>query len=183
MNPQPLPLALLGNPVLREAAAPAADPSSQEIRQLVSSMLSTVTALNNTLGLAAPQVGVSLRVFIFSSRPSPRYPHAPSLAPTVVINPDILRTSVETESGWEGCDSIPGYKAMVCRPVSLVASWKSPEGGVDEMHLSGLPARVFLHEYDHLDGITILERLKDIRTDFVTRDEWLRILSEGEGDG
>lgn len=175
MNSQPLRLALLGNPVLREVAKPVEEPSSEEIREVASSMLSMVQELNSTLGLAAPQVAVSLRMFIFSSRPSPRYPLAPEIAPTVAINPTVLHSSDDREIGWEGCDSIPGYKAKVRRPVSIEAKWETLDGGEEEACLSGLPARVFLHEYDHLDGVMILERIDDIRTDLMTREEWLRI--------
>ena len=100
-----------GEPVLSAIAKPILNIDSAEIKQLIIDLKSTV-ALAKGVGIAAPQVGKSLRLFIMCSAPSERYPNAPLLAPSVIINPEIIHTNNEQELGWEGCLSVKGKRAL-----------------------------------------------------------------------
>lgn len=106
-------IAQLGQPVLREPAG-YADPRDPRVQSLIDDMLATVAEANG-VGIAAPQVYEPLSLFIVASRPNPRYPHAPLMEPTAMMNPELLWTSDQTEKGWEGCLSIPGIRGLVPR--------------------------------------------------------------------
>jgi peptide deformylase len=106
------------------------------------------------VGLAAPQVYRSVRVFVMCSRKGARYPNASEIPAFEVINPEVVSQSGESLRGWEGCVSIPGYRAMIVRPATITARWQNRGGKRVERELHDLAARVFLHELDHLDGIT-----------------------------
>lgn len=114
---------------------------------------------NLGVGIAAPQVGRSQRLFIMSSQPTPRYPDAPAMEPMAVINPEIIRVSEETESGWEGCLSVPGFRAKVQRHLEIDVAFTDRHGASRQERFSGFLARLFQHEFDHLDGILYPERL------------------------
>lgn len=158
---QILPIALLGNPVLRAQALEVPDPQDSKIQTLIEDLLATMLQLD-AVGLAAPQVSASVRVFVMRSRKSVRYPNAPDIAPMAVINPRVISASEKTSRVAEACYSIPGFRAMIRRPVAIKASWLDREGKVVEAELCDLAARVFLHELDHLDGIMFLERLESM---------------------
>jgi peptide deformylase len=111
------------------------------------------------VGIAAPQVGISSRVFIMAPRPNPRYPDAPLIEPFAVINPDILGASDEMETGWEGCLSVPGFRAQVPRHREVDVEFTDRQGRLRRERFSGFLARLFQHEYDHLEGILYPERL------------------------
>lgn len=114
---------------------------------------------NLGVGIAAPQVGRSLRLFIMAAKPSPRYPDAPAMEPLAVINPEILRVSEETESGWEGCLSVPGFRAIVPRALEMDVAFTDRHGVSRQERFSGFMARLFQHEFDHLEGILYPERI------------------------
>lgn len=114
----------------------------------------------NGVGIAAPQIGVSLRLFIVASRPNERYPDAPSMAPLLMINPELRAHSIETEIGEEGCLSVPGARVRISRYRWVDARWQDEQGNYHQQRLEGFIARIFQHELDHLDGITLLERIK-----------------------
>src|SRR5664279_1622633 len=102
-------IAQLGQPVLRGVAGKIADPTDPLVQALIDDMLVTVEDANG-VGIAAPQVFEPHSLFIVSSHPNPRYPHASKMEPTAVINPEILWVSKEKDQGWEGCLSIPGLR-------------------------------------------------------------------------
>lgn len=111
------------------------------------------------VGIAAPQVGVSARVFIMAPRPNPRYPDAPATDPFAVINPIVLGASEELETGWEGCLSVPGFRAQVPRHREIDVEFADRRGEIRRERFSGFLARLFQHEFDHLEGILYPERL------------------------
>jgi peptide deformylase len=114
---------------------------------------------NQGVGIAAPQVGVSARVFIMAPKPNPRYPEAPALDPFAVINPVILAASAETEIGWEGCLSVPGFRAQVPRSREVQVEFTDRGGRLRRERYEGFLARLFQHEYDHLEGILYPDRI------------------------
>ena len=115
---------------------------------------------NDGVGIAAPQVGRSLRLFIMAPRPNPRYPDAPFLEPAAMINPQILRGGGEIQKGWEGCLSVPGYRGLVPRFSEIEATYFDREGGKYQATFTGFLARIFQHEFDHLEGILFPERME-----------------------
>ncbi|WP_220465566.1 peptide deformylase [Colwellia sp. BRX10-3] len=159
-----------GEPVLSTIAKPILDIHAAEIKQLIVDLKTTVT-LAKGVGIAAPQVGTSLCLFIMCSAPSERYPDAPLLAPSVIINPEILNTSDEQELGWEGCLSVKGKRALVPRYSSIDVSYLDETGIIHNQTLTGFLARIFQHELDHLDGITFIERL-DNENDAIDEAQW-----------
>lgn len=114
---------------------------------------------NLGVGIAAPQVGRSLRLFIMAPRPNPRYPDAPEMEATAVINPEILRVSQEVETGWEGCLSVPGFRGQVPRSLEIDVAFTDRTGKERAERFNGFMARLFQHEFDHLEGILYPERL------------------------
>jgi peptide deformylase len=154
----------MGNPILRAVARTVDDPTAPEIRQLVGDMVETMVDAGG-IGLAAPQVHVSLRVIIFCV-PASRSSGAPEDLPidlTAVINPVIEPLGDQTELGWEGCLSIPGLRGAVPRYSRIRYGGFDLAGERVERQVSGFHARVLQHECDHLDGILYTERMKDMR--------------------
>lgn len=171
--PHLLQIAQLGHPVLRKVAEPVLA-IDDDIQALIEDLFAT-SAEANGAGIAAPQVYVSLRVFILSIKPSPRYPHAPDMEAVAVINPEILSVSDETEKDWEGCLSVPGIRGKVPRPKQIKVRYQTREGTNVERDFSGFAARVFLHEFDHLQGLTWLDHVEDNR-DIVSEKEYLKTI-------
>jgi peptide deformylase len=163
-----LKIARMGHPVLARRAEPVADPSSPQIRRLVSDMIATMEDANGA-GLAAPQVHVPLRLVIFQapedrSEPPPaeeRFDHTAPL--TVLINPEVEILGQETEGGWEGCLSVPGLQGYVTRPNHIRYRGIDHEGRTIARIARGFHARVVQHEIDHLDGILYPQRMRDLR--------------------
>ena len=112
-------------------------------------------------GLAAPQIGVNLQLVIFGFRQSPRYPDAPPVPETVLLNPVLTPLSEETEAGWEGCLSVPGLRGMVPRYTRLHYSGVDQFGQPISREVEGFHARVVQHECDHLIGVLYPMRVKD----------------------
>jgi peptide deformylase len=167
-------IAKLGHPVLRETANPVIE-IDDTIGQLIDDLFATSEAANGA-GIAAPQIHVSLRVFILSIKPTPRYPKAPDMEPTAVINPEVLWKSEESKKDWEGCLSVPGIRGRVPRPVAIKVRYTTQQGVEVEKEFSDFAARVFLHEFDHLEGLTWLDHVEDNR-DIVSEEEYLKIIS------
>ena len=165
-------IAQLGQPVLREVARPIDDPLAPSIQRLIDDMLVTVADANG-VGLAAPQVYEPLALFILSSHPNPRYPHAPDLQALAMINPELLWKSDDIEKDWEGCLSIPGLRGLVPRHVRIGIRYLNRLGYVHETELTGFPARVFQHEFDHIQGIVFIDRLESTH-DLITEKEYMR---------
>lgn len=152
----------MGDPLLLQIAEPVREFNAPALRELVTDMFDTMAALNGA-GLAAPQIGVSLRVVIFGVQANPRYPDVEAVPTTVLINPKIEILTQETDDMWEGCLSVPGMRGLVSRYTHLQYSGFDDKGQAFEREARGFHARVVQHECDHLDGILYPMRLKDMR--------------------
>lgn len=171
-----LEIAELGNPVLRERATEIETIHDTEFQNLINDL--TATALEaNGVGIAAPQVSEPRRVFIMSSHPNIRYPHAPEMEPTAIINPEIISRSDETVKDWEGCLSIPGIRALVPRHKSIYVKYLLRDGREEERELTDFVARIFQHEYDHLNGVLFIDRLESNK-DIITEREYMKLISQ-----
>jgi peptide deformylase len=166
-------IAQLGAQILRKKAVVVNDIDSLETRQIVEAMQSTL-ATTQGVGLAAPQISESKRIIIVASRPTPRYPSAPQMEPTIMFNPSFQAVSDDKEKGWEGCLSIPGIRALVPRYKDIMIHYTDQQGRVVELKLDGFVARVFQHEYDHLEGKVYLDRVEDNK-DIFAESEYLKI--------
>jgi peptide deformylase len=157
-----LKIARMGHPVLLQMCEPVKDPSAPEIRRLVADMMETMEDAAGA-GLAAPQVHVPLRLFVFRVSPG-RTEQDPDDVPTgnsVLINPEVKLLSEERVLGWEGCLSIPGLRAGVPRAPRIRYRGVDCDGAVLECEVTGFHARVVQHENDHLDGILYPMRMQD----------------------
>lgn len=135
---------------------------SAELRELLLDMRDTMQALDG-VGLAAPQIGVNLRVVIFCVEKNPRYPDAEVVPETVLINPIITPLSDAKEEGWEGCLSVPDMRGLVPRFTQLRYQGYDQFGAPIDRVVSGFHARVVQHECDHLDGVLYPMRIQDMR--------------------
>jgi peptide deformylase len=151
-----LPIAVTGENILT-ITAEKVTLFDQSIQLLAANMLATMTAANG-VGIAAPQVFSTIAMFIMASRPNERYPTAPTMTPIVVINPTILAASELMESADEGCLSIPGQRINIWRHADIKVQYQQLNGNLVTQNLTGFIARIFQHEFDHLQGITLLER-------------------------
>jgi peptide deformylase len=133
-----------------------------ELHELLKDMRDTMHALDG-VGLAAPQIGVNLRVVIFEVQSNPRYPDAETVPQTVLINPILTPLSDAMEEGWEGCLSIPGMRGLVPRYTRLRYQGCDEYGALIDRTVSGFHARVVQHECDHLDGILYPMRILDLK--------------------
>jgi peptide deformylase len=116
-------------------------------------------------------VANSYRLLIVASRPNLRYPHAPEMEPTAMINPVILAKSDEVEKGWEGCLSVPGIRGLVPRSQAIEVEYLDRNGQICKQELTDFVARIFQHEYDHLDGKVFLDRVESTH-DLMTESEF-----------
>lgn len=156
------PVLRMGHPLLKQVAAPA-ELASPELEALVKDMDDTMRALNGA-GLAAPQIGVSLRVVIFELKENPRYPNVPPVPYTVLVNPVLTVLGEEQEEGWEGCLSVPGLRGLVPRYRRLRYQGFGADRSPIDRTVEGFHARVVQHEVDHLDGILYPQRIRDLRS-------------------
>jgi peptide deformylase len=167
-------IALLGEPVLREIAEPINDITS-EILAIADEMLATLE-ISGGVGLAAPQVFISKRLIIVASKPTQRYPYAPLMPATVMINPSFIALSDEKQKDWEGCLSIKGIRALVPRYQSIQVTYMDLTSQLIEKELEGFVARVFQHEYDHLDGLVYLDRVEN-NQDIISETMFLKLIA------
>ena len=151
----------MGHPVLRERARAVDQFNTSELTALLTDMLDTMHALDGA-GLAAPQIGVSLRVVIFAVESNPRYPDAETIPQTILINPEITFLSQAQTPGWEGCLSIPGMRGFVPRYEHILYRGYNQHGELFEREVRGFHARVVQHEVDHLDGVLYPMRMTDM---------------------
>jgi len=154
------PVLRMGDPRLLQVAASVERFGTPELEALLEDMRDTMAHLNGA-GLAAPQIGVSLRVVIFGVAVNPRYPDAPVVPETVLINPELERLDPSEEEGWEGCLSVPGMRGWVPRAARLRYAGMNERGQHFERIVDGFHARVVQHECDHLDGILYPMRIRD----------------------
>ncbi len=152
----------MGHPLLQQVAAPVARFGTAELRRLVSDMDDTMRALSGA-GIAAPQIGVSLRVVIFEVTRNPRYPQAEPVPYTVLVNPVLDPLGDERDEAWEGCLSVPGLRGRVSRHTNLRYRGFDLDGRPIDRTVTGFHARVVQHEVDHLDGILYPLRVADMR--------------------
>jgi peptide deformylase len=150
----------MGDPRLLRVAEPVKEFDTPELHALIADMFDTMHAANGA-GLAAPQIGVNLRVVIYGFKQNTRYPDAPQVPETVLINPVIRPLSADRDDAWEGCLSVPGMRGVVPRFSALHYEGFDQYGGKISRDADGFHARVVQHECDHLDGILYPMRIED----------------------
>ncbi len=151
----------MGDSRLLRVAQPVTEFDTDTLHMLVADMFDTMRAVNGA-GLAAPQIGVDLQLVIFGTdAPNPRYPDAPVVPRTVLLNPVITPLGDAEEDGWEGCLSVPGLRGVVPRFARIRYSGLDPYGDAIEREVSGFHARVVQHECDHLIGKLYPMRVRD----------------------
>lgn len=150
----------MGDPRLLRVAQPVGQFNTPELDTLIADMLDTM-AMAQGAGLAAPQIGVDLAVVIFGGTRSERYPDAPAVPLTVLINPTITPLSADEEDGWEGCLSVPGLRAVVPRWSRIRYTGVDVQGQPIDREVEGFHARVVQHECDHLMGQLYPMRVRD----------------------
>lgn len=155
------PVLKMGEPLLLQKAEPIQQFDTPELHALIKDMEDTMAHLNGA-GIAAPQIGVSLRIVIFGVGHNPRYPDAEQVPYTVLINPTLTPIGEELEDGWEGCLSVPGMRGVVPRYQRLHYTGYDQYGKPIDRLVSGFHARVVQHECDHLDGILYPMRIRDL---------------------
>jgi len=155
------PVLRMGHPLLRQVASPV-ERFDATLAGLVGDMDETMRSLHGA-GIAAPQIGVSLRVVIFELQENPRYPHVAPVPYTVLVNPELTPLGSEQEEGWEGCLSVPGMRGLVPRFRRLRYRGFDLHGESIDRTVEGFHARVVQHEVDHLDGILYPQRVQDLR--------------------
>ncbi|MGB7712620.1 MAG: peptide deformylase [Microcoleus sp.] len=168
--PEILQISQLGNPLLRRRSQFVENIKDDRLQQLIDNLIFTVQQANG-VGIAAPQVARGDRLFVVASRPNLRYPQAPQMEPTAMINPRIITSSTEKFKDWEGCLSIPGIRGLVPRSRSIEIEYTSRDGQLHQQELTDFVARIFQHEQDHLDGIVFLDRVESTQ-ELMTEDEY-----------
>ena len=155
------PILKMGSPLLLQQAAPVTEFDTPQLQQLLTDMFDTMHA-HNGVGLAAPQIGVSLQVVIFGFQASARYPDAAAVPQTILINPQLTPLGDDMEEGWEGCLSVPGLRGMVPRYTALRYQGVDEQGQSIDRSVTGFHARVVQHECDHLIGVLYPQRMRDM---------------------
>ncbi len=152
----------MGDPFLLATAQPVSEFDTAEIHALIQDLMDTMAAEDGA-GLAAPQIGVGLRVVVFGFEHNERYPDAEAVPQTVLINPVIEPLSDDRDDGWEGCLSVPGLSGVVSRYTHIRYQGVDQFGKPINREAHGFHARVVQHECDHLDGILYPQRMSDMR--------------------
>jgi peptide deformylase len=160
----------LGNPILRQTAEPIKNLAEPQLQTLIDYLLAAAET-HNGVGIAAPQVGVSKRLLLVASRPTLRYPNAPYMPPTPMLNPRIIAHSNETAKDWEGCLSVPGIRGLVSRHREVEVEYITRNGKTKRQIFTDFVARIFQHEYDHLEGKVFLDRVES-SLDLMTEHEY-----------
>ncbi len=166
----------MGDPRLLRQAEPVTEFDTPAMRELIADMFDTMHAANGA-GLAAPQIGVNLQLVIFGFKQNLRYPDAPPVPETVLVNPVLTPLSQETVEDWEGCLSVPGLRGVVPRWTQLRYEGLDQFGAPIRREVDGFHARVVQHECDHLAGILYPMRVRDF-----TRFGYTDILFPGMDD-
>ncbi len=169
-------IAQLGASVLRCKAHAVSDVKSERIDEIVQTMHNTL-AHTNGVGIAAPQIFESERIVIVASRPSKRYPFAPEMEPVVMFNPEFECISSEVMKDWEGCLSIPGIRALVPRYEKIRITYSNQHEEQLELLADSFVARIFQHEYDHLNGLVYLDRVENNR-DIISEVEFQKLMEQ-----
>ena len=151
----------MGDARLLRVAQPVQSFDTPELHALIADMFETMLAANGA-GLAAPQIGVDLQLVVFGFTRNERYPEAPPVPDTVLINPQITPLGEELVEGWEGCLSVPGLRGLVPRILRIRYTGFDPQGRRIEREADGFHARVVQHECDHLIGRLYPTRMTDL---------------------
>lgn len=166
--------------MLRQKAESVKNISDTDIQELIDDLIITASEASG-VGIAAPQVSKSLRIFIIAGAASPRYPDAPETETKVIINPEIVSVSDKLEKGWEGCLSIPGLRALVPRYKYIRATYRDRNNNLVEEDFSDFAARVFQHEYDHINGVVFLDRVES-SLEIITENEYMKLVAESDSE-
>lgn len=166
-------IVLMGDPVLRREADPV-ESFDAELAELVEDMFETMYAAEG-IGLAAPQIGISRRIFVLDVRDE----DDPAGGRFVLINPEIVEHSRETDKGTEGCLSIPGIEEVVERPARVRVRARDVEGEWFEVEGDELLARALQHEADHLDGVLFLDRISPLKRRMAVK-RWKKLQEEDD---
>ena len=160
-----LKVARLGHPILRQVARPVPPERirSAEIQRFIDDMVETMREYDGA-GLAAPQVHTLLQIAVIEVDGNPRYPDAPGIPLTVVINPVVTPLTEEIEDGWEGCLSVPDMRGMVPRYTAVRLQCYDRDGQRVDLVAKDFFARVIQHETDHLQGVVYVDRMRDLST-------------------
>lgn len=167
--PTLLQIAQLGQPVLRQKSKPVRDIEKKAIQQLIEDLTATLMDVHG-VGLSASQVYQPIRLFILASHPNPRYPKAPHMSPLALINPKIISHGKDIAKDWEGCLSIPGIRGFVPRSTLIEVEYTNQNGKIEKKTFTDFIARIFQHEFDHLEGILFIDRVKS--TDLISEKEY-----------
>jgi peptide deformylase len=149
----------LGDPRLRQAAQAIPVVQAAWIQDLIDDLLLTLHQ-SQGVGIAAPQVAQPWQLVVVASHPNPRYPDAPLMEPTALINPRLIAQGGELVKGWEGCLSVPGIRGLVPRYPEIEVEYCDRQGKLRRQVWTGFIARIFQHEYDHLAGQVFLDRVE-----------------------
>jgi peptide deformylase len=166
-------IAQLGDAILRKTAQTIQANTMPTLMPLMADMLKTLEE-SGGVGLAAPQIYESVRMIIVASRPTARYPQAPSMPATIMVNPEYTVLSEKMEKDWEGCLSIPGIRALVPRYQDIGVTYTDQSGQRQQEHLQGFVARIFQHEVDHLEGLVYLDKIEHNR-DIISETEFFKL--------
>lgn len=151
----------MGDARLLRVAEPVEDIHEPALTAIIADMYDTMRAANG-VGLAAPQIGINLRLMIFGFDANPRYPGEPAVPVTTLINPWLEILTEDTEQGWEGCLSVPGMRGLVPRATHIRYGGTLDDGSALTRDVHGFHARVFQHEFDHLNGVLYPQRITDM---------------------
>lgn len=166
----------IGEEILQQKATPVKDVKSGEIQELIDSMTETMQDLSG-VGIAAPQVSKSLRIFVIHSHPNVRYPNAPEFGPIAIINPEITNLSEEKEKDWEGCLSVPGVRGFVPRHKTLTLEYVTREGERKKENFEGFLARIIQHETDHLEGCLFPDKVENEK-DLINEKDYQEMIAK-----
>lgn len=177
-----LKVARMGHPILRRVADPVPPESigAPAVQSFIDDLIETMYEYDGA-GLAAPQVHVSQQIVAFAVDQNPRYPDAPSIALTVLINPRVTAVTEDMEEDWEGCLSLPGLRGKVPRYTRVRVQAYGRDGRPIDMVASDFHARVIQHETDHLFGTLYVERMRGL-TSLAFVEEWMRYEGRGRRD-
>ncbi len=159
------------NKLLRKKSENIENFSTKELSNLID-FLKEELKKSNGVGIAAPQFGLNKNIFIIHSFPNKRYPYAPEFGPIEIINPEILETCDEMETWWEGCLSIPWKRWLVKRYKKIKVRYFDKNGKEYVKYFEWFIARIFQHEYDHLQWILFVDKVDKIYTE----EEFLKMI-------
>ncbi|ESQ90979.1 peptide deformylase [Asticcacaulis benevestitus] len=151
----------MGDARLLRVAQPIEDIHDPALQVIIADMYETMHSADG-VGLAAPQIGVDLRLMIFGFDANPRYPDEKPVPVTTILNPWLETLTDATEDGWEGCLSVPGMRGWVPRATHIRYGGTLEDGSPLEREAHGFHARVFQHEFDHLNGVLYPQRIQDL---------------------